>query len=296
MTIDDNSKLFPLAKSTLRELRILYALVATQVKRASQQIHTIGTENESNGHEEVPIRFRTESVFSEDAIAREPQRHQDRHQRTQDSIRHAAWATFAAVFLYAGITALQWNEMRKATHAAIKSADTARDALIVSQRPWVSVTKPFRAEVTQVKKNEFSIRTLIPVKNFGPSPALKVIAVWKMIPITANEFGIVEEEAPVKEIIDSMCGTAELVSDPTLFQEGFTLFPNEALTRDGKQTVIIENPSDVVTSALGGCIAYRDQFNKTVHHTRFCLENTGPFMSFKKTGALVPCNIATGAD
>src|SRR5271167_2110223 len=170
------------------------------------------------------------------------------------------------------------SENRRPTSNGIRDtfAETARDALIVSQRPWVGITTPIHAKVSQVKNDEFVIVTTVSVKNFGPSPALKVIVICTMA-------GTIEAEQLEQEIT-SNCNLAEVVTDPSILKTGFTLFPNEVMTRDNNQTVKIEHPEMAFGAVFGGCIVYRDQFDKSIHHTRFCLKSPGSFMWFKNTG------------
>lgn len=217
------------------------------------------------------------------------QANDDRQYRVQKWLAVGTWLAFIAAVIYAGINYRMLSEMRKSTKAA-------QDALTVSQRPWVGITTPIHAEVIQFKQDEFGIRTWIPMKNFGPSPALKVMAVWLMTDPIMVHGGIIDEEGPVTEAIESSCSLAELVTEPELLRNGFTLFPSEELRQDRTQTVRIADPGAVPMAALGGCIVYRDQFNKFVHHTRFCLKSPGSFLSFKQTGVLETCSIGAGAD
>ena len=94
-----------------------------------------------------PVEIRAEVRF-DDSTVRQNQADQQRHQATQQSIKRAAWAAFAAGVIVALVSAIQWYEMRKATNAAItgttqaiQANEEARERFQEERRPYVWLKK-----------------------------------------------------------------------------------------------------------------------------------------------------------
>ncbi len=118
--MDTKSQFVLIAKRILRELRILYAVVATGIKRSPKHIDARRAENEGKEqYKDVQPPPWLEPILSEyKRSVREKQSSDERQYAVQNSIRKATWCAFWAVLIYAGITLLIWRANQKAAEAA----------------------------------------------------------------------------------------------------------------------------------------------------------------------------------
>ncbi len=191
--------------------------------------------------------------------------------------------TAIIIAIYTGIAAWQLCEMRKATRAATKSADTAQDTLIRSQRPWLVNDGPATYKVGSVYKAQDSagVNFSFSVKNLGPSPALD--AGFGVQPFVRTSGDTRDFEGARKQACQLADGVVNVNSQ--------TIFPQQIV--DYGTGGFIPNFSKVRTVLFYGCIAYRDQFDTkhTTHHTTFCV--VGPI---KEPHSLGLCGINEIAD
>jgi hypothetical protein len=180
------------------------------------------------------------------------------------------------------------GEIRKQYPELQKSADTARDALVRGQRPWVGVVgvPVVKKAVYRLGKN-LGVDVSILAKNYGPAPALHVHmeAGW-FHPQTYR--GMADYIQQWDSAVDDLCGAASSDLEqiyklppfgnlPSIVPplSGATIFPNDTVGQDtGAQTGSFELLKE--NFSIVGCIAYGDQFGKEIHHTRFCYSSYAP--------------------
>lgn len=160
-------------------------------------------------------------------------------------------------------------------------------SLEVQQRPWVGLNGPIIPDSFQLTPT-VSIQAKIPIKNFGHSPALKVMA--SMEPVRHQELH--KHALHVCDLILRFVnGTIpkNQLQGPQI-KRGFTLFPDEAFLEPiatGDDTI---KSDSVDTLYFLGCVAYRDQFNRS-HTTRFCVETPWLAKDFRVGQALASCSV-----
>jgi len=178
--------------------------------------------------------------------------------------------------------------------AAQNSVEAIQHSLEVQQRAWVGLSRPIVPTSFQLIPR-ISVQVEIPLKNFGHSPAMKVLAV--MMPVTHKE---IHERAPraCKLILDFVSGTIpknQLQPGEPQLRRGLMLNPDEEATlriATGDDTI---NPNSVDTLYFLGCVAYRDQSGHT-RTTRFCVETPWLAKDFKLGQALTSCSIYNDAN
>jgi hypothetical protein len=221
------------------------------------------------------------------------QKADQKKRKTRESIKF--WSElFGLIVLvvYAVATIAIWCANKNAADAAKNAADVARDTLLRSQRPWVGLAGPINPQRFQLNP-EVSIQTALPLKNFGTSPALKVMATIEPV----DNKGLHERAPHVCDLILRFVnGTIpeNQLQGPQI-KRGFTLFPGEVLSEGigtGDSTL---KPGSVDTLYFIGCIAYRDQFEKT-HTTHFCVETPWLAKSYKLGQPLISCSVYNEVD
>jgi hypothetical protein len=198
---------------------------------------------------------------------------------------------------YTFYAARQANVGKKAAEAAKTAADTARETLVRSQRPWVGVDE-IRVLPTDVS-GEVKIKLGFFVRNYGPSPALHEYLGWT--PLLGSKYGADEQHRELVTMGDEACrGIGALISGATAVRTegkgvGYSIFPNSRIYDDlggewGLSGRDINLPLHIV-----GCIGYLDQWH-TVHHTMFCYETPGRAIDFMRNHTLLPCMTNDEAD
>lgn len=184
----------------------------------------------------------------------------------------ATWLTFGAVFVYAGITLFIWCETKKSADAAQKAANTARDTLIASQRPWIGISadKPFVIDKLEfipnpVKPNggqalSLHVETTFWINNFGNSPARRISpAAFTAVP-TAD--GSVPEQWQKMS-----CSVGEEISKggtvPT-----FVVMPKSQILQHSEGWGGVPTSTTFHHIWLLGCFVYEDTLLGPLHHTR----------------------------
>jgi hypothetical protein len=185
---------------------------------------------------------------------------------------------------------LQLREMRKAAEAAKKSADTARDAVILGQRPWLGLnTSPALAQkAKQVWVIDFEIQ------NFGHSPALHSSPNTSLAfaPLSGNLNALIGIECSRGE--DWTLGVIgkKNPANPQREDLGYTIFPGVPVHL--RQTV----GGTKIALTFYGCLTYLDQFadpgdRKAIHHTPYCYNATLPLSVGQK---MTPCFVGKAPD
>jgi hypothetical protein len=204
--------------------------------------------------------------------------------------------------IYTGYTIKMYCANKKAADAAMSAAETAKQALIIGQRPWVGPEKEPEVLLALTQQGIQSQITLH-VNNFGPSPALNLSYYMQPDALTdrkhtddISNYSCTVAEIPAKTA-DALSGKGNFGA-LVLPKEPFRIYDNRGWNPD-KTT----DYSFVVV----GCIAYADGFHNTpihspIHHTRFCFRTWQPIKDFIPTSGkpvqlpLYSCSFAEGAD
>jgi hypothetical protein len=229
-----------------------------------------------------------------------------------------ALATLASLIVYARITHSQLVEMRKATiaatnsaHAAKSAADTAQDALVRGQRPWVGVLGvPTIKGPVQMMGPNLAVDFVVTVKNYGPSPALHTrVLAGGFFP--ENIKSVDDLFRQWSDAADSVCeGAAVDLKQiyrlpswnnlPPSVQlhpvSGSIVFPNDVVgTEIEVQTANKPEALNTVFDIVG-CAAYGDQFGKAIHYTRFCYGSGGTAKQLSPSSKLHLCGFNQSAE
>jgi hypothetical protein len=182
-------------------------------------------------------------------------------------------------------TALQYKVTEEAivsAEAARKAADTAKEALISSNRPWLGVDGQVVVEGDPAfTDTPQGLSMTIPrisfqVRNFGTSPALN--ASVYVTPFIESSSGRTS-----KQILDDFArgavaacrmadlGAISLPDNPTI-PFGQSIFPGTPAREMWGDTAYTDpSLSRDVKPQFIGCIRYKDEFSNTlIHHTKFC--------------------------
>jgi hypothetical protein len=192
--------------------------------------------------------------------------------------------------VYTIFTGLMYCANKKAADAAKSAADTARDALVKSNRPWVGIDdQPVVVQIQEMNKGVWKFVVRYKVKNFGKDIALHIGFAGKV-----SESGTPET---FKSEADTFCAIAENLTKPIYPGDKGTgpyIFPGNWINKQGGQIGARVDGStkfDVI-----GCIVYSDQFNSPIHHTRFCFMSKSTIAKVRPNQILSPCLVNEDAD
>jgi hypothetical protein len=174
------------------------------------------------------------------------------------------------------------------------------------QRPWIGTTAHPDGTIT-TSGQWVDPEILIPVKNFGHSPAFHVGSHTEAIGFdeAAKAYGDIKgPKATLCGIAEAAAVTADKVPDAPDY--GFAVFP-EIPARIGNRVMTPISYSFPMEQQLAviGCIAYTDQSHQSgtpIHHTWFCFMTNEPIKSLFVDGAihldqrLFTCAFFQGAD
>jgi hypothetical protein len=212
----------------------------------------------------------------------------------------------------------QLPELHTSAQAAKDAADTSRDALVRSSRPWIGVVGiPVVLDLRPSPDNKLALvaSMSMTVKNYGPSPALYVnVFPDTFIPVAMDSKGSLEETKEAEKAACTMASmsiaehqSSTLIGDKmeaiVMPPFGQTIFPNEptkvyfpSLQFNYRDAAELAKR----TMRVVGCVAYSDQFstklNPVVHHTVFCYHTLGAVKTFTPSQGLTPCGISQNAD
>jgi hypothetical protein len=180
------------------------------------------------------------------------------------------------LIVYTIFTGLMWYANKKAADAAKSAADTAHDALVRSNRPWIGVSQPVIPVFKEHELREYSIN----YKNFGVSPGIKIFV--GAMPYSSLDMVKVHQ----RYLCDSL---KRYTTEST--PHGTALFPGMESSQGisiapGVNKVSLDPEMPLY---LAGCISYWDQF--PLHHeTTFCLQTSGALKTYEIGKPLVSCN------
>jgi hypothetical protein len=213
---------------------------------------------------------------------------QEKQHATQNVIAVTTFLAALAASIYAGIAACQLKEMRKATIAATKSANTAAAQLELTDRAWVTVEITACTEcgprdirggpLTFGKDGRGSLTFTISLKNIGKSVANHAWPRFKPLAIGWDDLLTDPYKMPLDEQRKLCSGPADNSKI-----EGYTIFPNDAQVEvwgpmgfDTKQ--IRENLNlhlkngKPIRPLLIGCVDYDYPSSTAQHQTGFIYE------------------------
>jgi hypothetical protein len=191
---------------------------------------------------------------------------------------------FTGVLAFGGL--YQLSLLGRAEHiatetaqAAKQSADVAKDTLVATNRPWISVDIGIVSDLTYDAQGDARIEIKFDLKNVGKSPAANIVIDAEIVPI----FG--DAKSLQKTISDR-----NNARPPTLGDLGITLFPGDERTMvinlpisrasieasnkevwglSGEKTV--DKTDLVYFPTLLGCVDYKFTFSPGHHQTGFIL-------------------------
>jgi len=179
------------------------------------------------------------------------------------------------------VNSFQSCSTRKAADAAKSAAETAKETLIVSERPWVGISANYPINIDRLQfilnglqeavagKAEVSFA----LENFGNSPAIEIA------PFTFA--GIPTEEAKVPEIWRKIICTRGEEETRSGMTPTIMLMPKATLGT--KSTAMVQSLKGAKINHiwLVGCIVYQDTLNGPIRHTRVVLRSE--YNSVRKT-------------
>lgn len=220
--------------------------------------------------------------------------------------------TLVAIIVYTGVTWCLFYQTKKATtktgeaaEAAKNSADTAKEALTITHRPWLGVDgSPQLLEPVTANKGSpnDTIHThyRLSVKNFGTAIALHVGVDAQVLLHSTTNKGVEGMEAEMTEASNSSCRLADMEIKPILSGEegsGQYIFPDNRAGYGFDGTSSAPNVEMKTGLRIVGCIAYKDEFKPPrLHHTRFCFRTNEAMMSVSGNTSFIPCPINQYAD
>jgi hypothetical protein len=216
-----------------------------------------------------------------------------------------SWLTLVAVVIYAGITFWQGCSAKKSADAAKDAANTAHDALVLVNRPWVGPMQGASLDVYRETSSSGYYLLKIPIKNSGPSPALHVSHhVYPMrFGATANITETVKEISQTCDLAEMMAAKPKWPGLSKADWFGTTMFPNQPYTIFEKYLWGDGHPENDDPFLLVGCVAYTDEFDPAkIHHTALCfrsydkLRDILPLPKPKVAQDLTVCNFGSWAD
>lgn len=141
---------------------------------------TVGTEGEPSQRNNPRYAV---SVFIPQTFIEEYRANEQQNRAFEKRRYRLEKLAFAVAAIYAAITFGLWRNAKVATQDATRQAIAAEAAL----RPWVSavdainIVEPLTLDFTQPNQTVLKYTLDIPLKNFGKSPATKVVPVGIMV-------------------------------------------------------------------------------------------------------------------
>lgn len=201
-------------------------------------------------------------------------------------------AGLGALAAYAIVTAWTLSEIKKQAHAAQDQAGFMQRQLEATGRPWLGLNPSVKIERITVSKGGMGADLVVPVKNYGVSPATYV-GVGVIIGTANDSEGMSQR---FRNTSDIACMANP--NGPNVDRGrgvGGVVFPGVSVSE--RMGISISNgpitPSDRVQ--IIGCIVYEFPAEK-IHQTRFCLESDKPAGDFSAGDALFACRFGNTAN
>jgi hypothetical protein len=190
----------------------------------------------------------------------------------------AALGLFSLTFFTLREMNKQTGAMIDAADAARKSADIARDTLLVSQRPRVSIHPKIGSDLNFSKEGG-RVTIIFHMKNVGQSPAVGT-SVEAAIVLLSPKRDVFEEQRKVCPVSPTVLPPGEPVSGDTVFpNEEYTVSISLPISRADIERSRAEmaeahkdiRPDNFVSPVLVGCVKYSFAFEGPRHRTGFIL-------------------------
>lgn len=219
----------------------------------------------------------TRIIFSEEDV-QEHRRNQKDQKAIQQSLKRAAWLTFWAVSIYAGITLAIYcasnraaNAAKESADAATKAATTAEQQLEVAERPWVAVVVEPAGWITWNDGGlQYSFK--ITYKNIGKTPAFEVTHFESTTLKRLEDVGAAQRDL-AKGFINATLDTANIMPG----DERQTIVHTQVSREDVEAAIAYSNQRwpkapALISPALIGVVYYRSSLDKERHQTGFIYE------------------------
>jgi hypothetical protein len=166
------------------------------------------------------------------------------------------------LIIYALYTVRMYHANRDSADAAAKSATTGRDALTISERPWVSIDVQPNSDIGFSESGMF-MYDILAINNRGVTPAVNARAEIQIV------------GSGVEEAVQKMCSGLEVDSaktqKPYLREAYFTGVPTYKswiLTFDQMKEGHSREHNGTFEPTVIACVAYQSSFDPHVwHHT-----------------------------
>lgn len=173
------------------------------------------------------------------------------------------------------------------------AAETAKQALVRGQRPWVG---PENEPNVALNKSNEGIQSVIviPIRNYGLSPAFHISYYLEPLDIGNSLNDIQEASKRFCQIAEIGAITTDKVPGTSF---GFYMLPNAVQRILDKRAWNAQKPFNAVV----GCVAYVDQFHDTpiqspIHHTSLCFRSFAPIAPGQPIPQLFGCSFAESMD
>lgn len=212
-------------------------------------------------------------------------------------------AGIALLAIYTFFTIKMYRANKQSADAAKSAAETAHDAFVKGNRPWLGVDGPpvvtqpptiFSEGGRKSIKASFSFI----VRNFGTAPALHYAVDTTIVtnsPPTPEGRANFSE---FKQAADATCRMADAGTRPIVPGEegsGLYVFPNQPIRQEVNNATTSPAPSPATALDIVGCLAYSDQHTR-IHYTRFCFMGKSAIRDTKAGQTLESCPINESAD
>jgi hypothetical protein len=162
--------------------------------------------------------------------------------------------------------------------AAKDSAEVARDTLIATNRPWLSVTLDRASDLVITNAKEARVSIIFRLKNTGHSPALNAHVTADIVPIMSGGGRMALDD--MKEICDRVRDAPQgknLIGHTIFPGDTFDMIISMSVTRDKFESLLKDIPSakdipetmDFFVPVVVGCVSYRLPFADGNHVTEF---------------------------
>jgi hypothetical protein len=169
--------------------------------------------------------------------------------------------------VYTVATIAIWCANKNAADAAKTAADTARDALVIGNRPWIKVDLSQTAPLEFLPDGSAKIGIQERIENIGSSVALRVESWFNVFPLGSTSNTFLDAKVKQKEGCDA------IRFPKTTILEGEEMFPHDPMlyfyaeTISKDQIVPIKDDAPGMGGQVGqvgfilaGCVTYRSSF------------------------------------
>lgn len=263
--------------------------ILIDIKRVVEPIYK--NQQTQNNQRELPLPVVVHSELGLPVVVREHYEAKERERQSLWTRKVKPGLKVASVVVSAVLAAFTFLTLLQIK----KQAAAAQKQLEVTDRPWLGVNPVVKIDRITVSKQGIGADLVIPVKNWGASPAIEAKA--GALVVTSNM-------APNGEKLfwnqsDIACITAEgpPMSDRNRGAVGAVVFPGitisypHTLSAGGGGALDPESMLEII-----GCIVYKSPAGGKAHHTRFCFESRVSAGDFKVGDTLFSCEFGNTAD